>query len=113
MTRVDNTSNDWNRDVARVAQEMASRLRAQGIAVYDSDSPDELVALVEAVEEFEGAVESRGGDLMVDEPPTRGAPQPDDPHFLLPTRAADESVGNYVARLKERTAGVRQHPPRP
>jgi hypothetical protein len=112
MAHVENPSNDWNRDVARVAQEMASRLRARGIAVYDSDSPDELVAVVEAVEEFEGAVESRGGDLMVDEPPTRGAPQPDDPHFLLPQRAADESVSNYVARLRERTATVRQHPPR-
>jgi hypothetical protein len=111
MTHPDNTSNDWNRDVARVTQEMASRLRARGIAVYDSDSPEDVVALVESVEEFERAVESHGGDLMVDEPPASGSAQPDDPHFLLPTRTADESVSNYVRRLRAATAAVRKHEP--
>lgn len=113
MTRLENTSDDWNRDVARVTDEMASRLRGRGVAVYDSDSPDDVVQLVEGVEEFERAVESRGGDLMVDEPPARGAAQPDDPHFLLPRRAADESVSNYINRLKTATSAVRQHPLRP
>jgi len=112
MTRVENKSDDWNPDVARVAGEMAGRLRARGVAVYDSDSPDDVVQLVESVEAFERAVESRGGDLMVDEPPARGTAQPDDPHFLLPTRAADESVSNYINRLKVATTAVRQHPPR-
>ena len=111
MTHPDNTSNDWNRDVARVAQEMASRLRARGIEVQDSDSPDDVVALVESVEEFERVVEAHGGDLMVDEPPTTGAAQPDDPHFLLPTRAADESVSNYMKRLSAATTAVREHGP--
>ena len=110
MTLADN-SNDWNRDVARVSQEIASRLRARGVEVTDSDTPDDVVALVESIEEFERAVESRGGDLMVDEPPTRGAAQPDDPHFLLPTRAADESVSNYLKRLSSATAAVREHRP--
>jgi hypothetical protein len=105
--------NEWNRDVSRVAGELAERLRARGIAVNDDDSPDDVVAMAEAVEEFESAVESRGGDLMVDEPPVRGAPQPDDPHFLLPKRAADESVSDYLERLKRRTAAVRQHQRRP
>jgi hypothetical protein len=113
MTRPDSTSNDWNRDIARVSQEMAGRLRTRGVEVYDSDSPDDLVLLLESVEEFERAVESHGGDLMVDEPPARGAAQPDDPHFLLPTRAADESVSNYINRLSAATAAVRQHDPHP
>lgn len=111
MTQFESTSDDWNRDVARVAQEMASRLRARGVDVYDSDSPNDIVQLVESVEEFERAVESRGGDLMVDEPPARGAAQPDDPHFLLPTRAADESVSAYATRMRAATAAVLQHPP--
>jgi hypothetical protein len=111
MTQFENTSDDWSRDVARVSQEMASRLRARGVAVYDSDSPDDLLRLVERIEEFERAVEAHGGDLMVDEPPTGGAAQPDDPHFLLPTRAADESVANYVKRLRAATAAVREHRP--
>jgi hypothetical protein len=108
-----NNSEPWDPDVSRVAQEIGHRLRALGVAVYDSDPPDTLVELVEAVEEFERAVESRGGDLMVDEPPVTGAAQPDDPHFLLPRRAADESVANYVRRLSAATAAVRQHPPSP
>lgn len=113
MTHSDYASNDWNPDVARVAQEMAGRLRSRGVEVYDSDSPDDVVQLVEGVEEFERAVESRGGDLMVDEPPAKGAAQPDDPHFLLPTRAADESVSNYLRRLRAATDAVRAHPPQP
>ncbi len=113
MTHADNVSNPWDPDVARVAQEMAGRLRARGVAVYDSDSPDDVLKLVEGVEEFERAVESRGGDLMVDEPPANGVAQPDDPHFLLPRRAADETVSNYIRRLAAATAAVRQHPERP
>jgi len=113
MANFENTSNEWNPEVARVADEMAGRLRARGVAVFDSDRPEDVVELVENVEEFERAVESRGGDLMVDEPPARSViAQPDDPHFLLPTRAADESVSNYIKRLKAATSAVRQHPPR-
>jgi hypothetical protein len=111
MTDMQYPSDDWNPEVARVQQEMASRLRALGVAVYDSDAPDEVMDLVETVEEFERAVESRGGDLMVDEPPAGGASEPDDPHFLLPTRAADESVANYLRRLRNAIAAVREHPP--
>jgi hypothetical protein len=92
---------------------MASRLRGRGLAVYDSDSPEEVLRLTEAVEEFERAVQSRGGDLMVDEPPLQGTSQPDDPHFVLPQRAADESVTSYMRRLREVIATVRQHPPAP
>jgi hypothetical protein len=113
MTHPDNISSDWNPDVSRVSQEMASRLRARGVAVYDSDSPDDVLELVELVEEFERAVESRGGDLMVDEPPAKGVAEPDDVHFLLPTRAADESVSSYIKRLRATIAAVQAHPPRP
>jgi hypothetical protein len=113
MTHAQYPSDEWNPDVARVAQEIAGRLRSRGVAVYDSDSPNDVLQLVETVEEFERAVESRGGDLMVDEPPTSGAAQPDDPRFLIPTRAADESVANYLRRLRAAMAVVREQPPQP
>jgi hypothetical protein len=102
---------DADRDIARVSQEIAGRLLARGVAVHDSDSPDDLVRLLEAVEAFERAVESRGGDLMMDEPPPRKAGEPDDPHFRLPTRAADESASAYLERLAATTAAVRKHKP--
>jgi hypothetical protein len=105
-------TNQWNPDVARVSEELASRLRTRGIDVFEADTPDELSNLADAVEEFETAVEEQGGDLMVDEP-ARGAtaPQPDNPHFLLPRRAADESVSGYLKRLRGAIAGVRKERP--
>ena len=101
---------DDDRDLARVSQELATRLRARGVAVHDDDSPDAIVLVSEAVEVFERAVQSRGGDLMVDEPPRNHAGEPDDPHFLLPTRADDESASAYATRLAAATADVRKHP---
>ena len=92
-------SADWNPDVARVSQEIAARLQARGIAVHDSDSPDDVVQLLESVEAFEEAVEAGGGDLMVDEPRAGDKAQPDDPRFLLPQRRDDESVPGYLKRL--------------
>lgn len=108
MTGSSNASNSWDGDVARVAQELADRLRTRGVDVYESDSPDDVERLTEAVEEFENAVEARGGDLMMDEPPTQGRAQPDDPRFLLLSRAADESAVTYVRRLKAAIAAMGQ-----
>jgi hypothetical protein len=100
-----------DRDRARVAEELEGRLLARGVAVRDDDSPEGIVALVEAVEAFERAVEAGGGDLMMDEPPPHHAGQPDDPHFLLPPRADDESAPQYRARLDAATAAIRHHKP--
>jgi hypothetical protein len=108
MTHSDRT-NDWNPDVSRVSEELTNRLRTRGIDVSDTDTPDDISQIADAVEEFETAVEEHGGDLMVDEPPlgTAGA-QPDDRQFLLPTRAADESVSRFLQRLRDATAAIRE-----
>jgi hypothetical protein len=108
---LDPATNDDNRDIERVTQEMASRLLARGIEVYDSDSPDDVVRMMEGLEEFERAVEAAGGDLMMDEPPTNHRGEPDDPHFLLPRRSADESAVAYAQRLAAATSAVRKHKP--
>lgn len=109
MTHPDSRSTPDSPDLARVSLEIAGRLRTRGIGVTDRDSPEDLVRALEAVEAFERAVESRGGDLMVDEPPPRSTAQPDDVHFLLPTRAADETLQQYTERLWGATAAVRAH----
>jgi hypothetical protein len=100
-------SADWNPDVARVSQEIAARLQTRGIAVHESDSPDDIVELLERVEAFEEAVEAGGGDLMMDEPPTDGKAQPDNPRFLLPRRGDDESAAGYLVRLNSAIEGAR------
>ena len=109
MTQPDSSRNEESSDLARVSQEIAGRLRARGISIGDRDSSDDLVRVLEAVEAFERAVESRGGDLMIDEPPSRSAGEPDDAHFLLPKRADDESLAQFAERLWAATAAVRAH----
>lgn len=96
------------RDVKRVTEEVAGRLSQSGIDVSDTDSPEELVRLLDAVEAFERAVRLRGGDLTVDEPPVDQIGEPDDPLFLLPARLADESIGRYIRRLEAATDQIRQ-----
>jgi hypothetical protein len=71
------------------------------------ERPEDLADLLSAVERFEAAVEARGGDLMVDD---LNSSEPDDPHFVLPPRAAEESVRDYIARIDEATLQVRSHP---
>lgn len=89
-------------DIQRVRDEVAERLRRAGIATTRRDTPEELVRLLDAVEEFERTVQRKGGDLMVDEPVGRGRPaQPDDRSFVLPARADDEPIDALIHRIGE------------
>jgi hypothetical protein len=97
-------------DFSRATEETTRRLLSRGIEIHDADSPDDLVRIIDAVEAFERAVIARGGDLMVDEPPPTKPGQPDDPHFLLPLRAADDSATAYARRLAAATRVVQHHP---
>jgi hypothetical protein len=103
MTQPGSTPRDDDSDVERVARDLAGRLRQRGVDVRDDETPEDIVRLLEGVEAFERAVQARGGDLMMDEPPAHGSVQPDDPEFLLPTRAADESASAYLDRLTAAT----------
>ena len=91
---------------------IAEQLRDRGVNVQGDETPEELVTTLEFVERFEMAVQSRGGDLMVDEPPRGADVEPDDVHFVIPKREPRESVGDYLARIDEATVRVMNHPPR-
>ena len=101
-----------NDDIQRVTGEVANRLAELGISLSGDEQPQELVRILEAVERFEVAVQTRGGDLMVDEGPEGKTTEPDDPHFALPQRHADESVDRYLDRLVSATEEVMRHPPK-
>ncbi len=88
-----------------VTAEVASRLRARGVLLSGTETSEQIVSVLEAVERFERAVEERGGDLMVD---TRPASEPDNPLFVLPQRAADESISAYLRRIEDATEHVRR-----
>jgi hypothetical protein len=96
-------------ELERVSEEVAGRLATLGIALTGRETPEEVTRLADAVERYEAAVESRGGDLMMDEPPPGSPPQPDDPHFARPSRNAHESVSSYLARLERVTDEVLRH----
>ena len=98
-------------EIHRVTRETADRLRQRGVSLTGGESGDELVSLLDAVEEFERAVERRGGDLMMDEAPEGETPQPDDVHFALPHRREREAVSDYLVRILERTDMIRRHRP--
>lgn len=99
-------------DVQRVSREVSNRLEELGIWLSGDEAPEELAQLVEGVERFETAVQTRGGDLMVDEGPDGKTTQPDDRDFALPQRTSDESVDRYLERLEQARSKVLRHPAR-
>ena len=111
MTQRDERAGDDSADLRRVSTELAGRLAALGIWRGGRETPDELVAMEEAVERFEEAVQAHGGDLMVDEGPHGRTTEPDDPHFALPVRGEHQPVARYVERLERATDAVRRHRP--
>jgi hypothetical protein len=90
----------------RIGVDIAARLSDRGVSLTGEESSEELVTLLETVERFERAVQAKGGDLMVDEGPVEAELQPDDPSFVLPRRADDESVRQYVRRIEEAAGAI-------
>ena len=113
MTQPSERNPGSSADVERVSREIAGRLTARGINLSGRERPQELLALEEATERFERAVQSRGGDLMMDEGPRGRTTEPDDPHFVLPKREAHEAVDHYLERLQLATDNVLRHPRKP
>ena len=97
------------RDRERVIQEIAARLGTRGVELRDEDSRDDIIAIADAVERFEQQVFALGGDLMLDEPPLGQRGRPDEARFRLPLRAADETAGQYVARMTRSSDELRRH----
>jgi hypothetical protein len=108
----ENRENRENEEVRRVSGELAARLSTLGIRTSGTESAEDLLRMVEAVDRFEAAVESHGGDLMMDEGPRGNTTEPDDRHFALPVRREHETVTDYLERLARATDQVRHHPRR-
>lgn len=99
-----------NEEVQRVAEDVSHRLEELGIWLSGDERAEDLARILEAVELFEVAVQTRGGDLMVDEAPEGHRAQPDDADFALPRRQADETVERYLGRLAREREIVLRHP---
>lgn len=86
----------------------AARLEALGIRLTGTESVEDIGTIVDAVEEFEEAVESRGGDLMVDEGPHGRTREPDNPDFVLPRRDTGEPAEAFAKRVRTAASDVRR-----
>jgi hypothetical protein len=87
-----------------VEAEVAARLRNRGVLLTGRETPEEMADLLDAVERFDAAVESLGGDLFVDSPARPDdmrVEQPDNPQFVLPRRNPDERVRDYVRHIDD------------
>ncbi|MEP6574010.1 MAG: hypothetical protein ABJD11_15005 [Gemmatimonadota bacterium] len=114
-TSVDKAQDDQDphrrEELERAMRETGDRLRAVGVTLTGHESSEQLVALLEAVERFERAVESRGGDLMVDEGPKGRTREPDDVHNVLPSRQPQESVPGYLGRIDQALQELKRRKP--
>ena len=86
-------------------QEAEYRLSERGIEARASDSDEEVADLLDAVERFEAAVESKGGDLFVNR---IGSSEPEDPAFVPPERGKSESAADYRRRIEAATESLRR-----
>lgn len=83
-----------------VRDELVARLDDRSVWLTGTESDEDVVALMSAVEAFEAAVARLGGDSMVNTPESS---DPYDELLVLPMRRDDESVTSYLARLREAT----------
>jgi hypothetical protein len=87
-------------DQRRAVAEAVVRLRSRAIDVGEDERAEDVVRLLEAVEAFERAVQARGGDLMVNTPPSS---RPENPNFVLPRRRDDETMRDFIERVRRAT----------
>lgn len=98
---------DPDRDVERdrVTAAVAAKLESRGVALTGRESSDQLADILTAVERFEAAVSELGGDRMINDPDSSN---PQDPAFVLPARAVDESPGQYSDRVLRAARRLRE-----
>jgi len=80
------------------ALELTGRIRQKGVLLTGRETSAQLDDLVTAIERFEAAVVSRGGDLFINTPTSD---PPENPDFVIPQRVPGEDAEAYAARINE------------
>jgi hypothetical protein len=86
-------------------QEAEYRLSERGITAEPTDSDEQVADLLDAIERFEAAVESKGGDLFVNR---IGSSEPEDPAYVPPQRRERESATDYRRRIEAGAEALRR-----
>jgi hypothetical protein len=79
-----------------VRDELEAWLRHRYVPLFGTETDDEVLSMVNAIERFEAAVIAAGGDLMVD---SLESSEPEHAEFLVPRRRDDETPDAYVGRV--------------
>jgi len=91
--------NPWRAEERRRArEELEGRLRERRVSLSGSETDEDVVAIINAVEDFEARISRLGADTFVNTPESS---QPDDRRLVLPARRDDEAPERYVARVRE------------
>ena len=91
-------------DLTRARQNVVGQLLQRGIVAFAEAPPDQLVALLEAVELFEVTAAARGCDSFTN---ALDSSSPDDPACRLPDPTSDETLPSYTRRIREHTDALR------
>jgi hypothetical protein len=91
------------RERQRVTTAVRGQLVQRGIEVRDADRPEQLMAILDAVELFEARVAALGGDSFTNAPDSS---RPDDRRLVIPRRSDDESGDQYARRVADAAAGL-------
>ncbi|HJP84818.1 MAG TPA: hypothetical protein VJ852_02415 [Gemmatimonadaceae bacterium] len=81
--------------------ELAGRIRQKGVLLTGRETTTQLDDLMTAIDRFEAAVVSRGGDLFINTP---SSDPPESPEFVIPRRVPGEDAEAYAARINEAAA---------
>lgn len=95
-------------DRAHAAAMAYAQLRQRSVNVTGDEPAEELAQLLEAVERFELAVSSVGGDRMTNAPDST---DPDDRRLVLPPRCDGESAAGYASRVSDAAAHIMSRAP--
>lgn len=87
------------RDVERrrATETAVGQLEERDIHVSESDDPDAIADLLEAVELFERVAAAHGSDSMIN---TLDSSAPERPQYVVPERARGEGVAAYARRVR-------------
>ena len=78
--------------------ELTGRIRQKGVLLTGRETSAQLDDLMTAIDRFEAAVISRGGDLFVNTP---SSDPPENAEFVIPRRVRGEDSEAYAARINE------------
>jgi len=82
-----------------VRDELEARLRLRDVDTTGNERDDEIILMIDAIEEFETLCARAGADSFTNTPQSS---QPDDERFVLPQRRDDETVQQFVRRVREK-----------